>query len=112
MTVYVLYHTTTGNVVSVTEEIVGDLTGDLARVELDSAVMPHDLSVHLCTFDGVSVFTESQAMVDASIQGAADKKEAARLMKIEGDNATAKEAKKTPGLSQGVIDELTKKEKP
>ena len=40
-----------------------------------------------------------------------DEAEAARLMKIEADDYAAKEAKKTPGLSQGVIDELTKKEK-
>ena len=40
-----------------------------------------------------------------------DKEEAERLMQIEADDITAKEAKKIVGLSQGVIDELTKKEK-
>ena len=106
----VVYETATGaiNAVQIGLEDSVLKPGE-ARVAVDESIVPGEPRDY--TFDGVTFTKKDQAEIDARYQAIEDEAEADRLMAEVGQDMVAKEAKKTPGLSQGVIDELTKKEK-
>ena len=106
---YVVYEIG-GEIHTVAEKADDVLTISQTRVAVDESIVPAEHPSNY-TFDGVAFIRKAQAVIDAINQQILDEKEAKRLMQIEIDDLAAKEAKKIFGLSQGVIDELTKKEK-
>ena len=107
---FVVYHTTNEEIHTVSPKEDDVLIGDLVRVAMDESLIPSDSPFNY-GFDGAVFTRKSPTVIAAKEQQMLDDIEAERLMRIEADDMAAKEAKKTPGLSAGVINALTKKEK-